>query len=187
MKESAPAAHMAAALLAADQGIPVGPPRSRVHLGQGCWLTLRASRISPSDGGESDIAVSLEASTPSERLDMFARSHGLSRRERQVLIDLATGADTHTLAQRLFLSEHTVNDHVKAVLGARSDPRSFLGRRRCVLLGWIVQIHTAATRAICRLSGSTRESRAELRRKSARSSDWTDRMSERDFARTGAH
>src|SRR5579859_2380152 len=112
----AAAYNVAAALLAAEHGVPVGPPWSRVHLGHGRWLTLRAARISPSGNGEGDIAVSLEASTPPERLEVFALANGLSRRERQVLTDLATGADTRTLAQRLVVSEHTVNDHVKAVL-----------------------------------------------------------------------
>ncbi len=111
----AAAYNVAAALLAAEHGVPVGPPWSRVHFGHGRWLTLRAARIAPSSG-EGDIAVSLEASTPSERLEVFALAHGLSNRERQVLTDLATGAGTRTLAERLIVSEHTVNDHVKAVL-----------------------------------------------------------------------
>jgi DNA-binding CsgD family transcriptional regulator len=33
-----------------------------------------------------------------------------------VLSALATGADSRSIGEVLFLSEHTVNDHVKAVL-----------------------------------------------------------------------
>lgn len=103
----AAAYNVAAALIAEEQGIPVGPPWSRVHLGSGQWVTLRAARIAAADTGEADIAVSIEAATPAERLEVFALAHGLSRRERQVLAELTTGADTHVLARRLVISEHT--------------------------------------------------------------------------------
>ncbi|WP_344517462.1 LuxR family transcriptional regulator [Nocardia seriolae] len=43
----AAAYNVGAALIADEHGIPVGPPWSRVHLGAGRWVTLRAARISP--------------------------------------------------------------------------------------------------------------------------------------------
>ena len=107
----AAAMNVGAALLAAEAGVPVGPPWSRVHLGGGCWVTLRAERLT--DGG---IAVTIETSTPAERREVFALAHGLSPREREVLAHLATGADSRSVARALALSEHTVNDHVRAVL-----------------------------------------------------------------------
>ncbi|MEV5963933.1 LuxR C-terminal-related transcriptional regulator [Kribbella sp. NPDC051952] len=106
----AAAYNVAAALIAEEQGMPVGPAWSRVHLADGRWVTLRAARA-----GE-EIAVSIEDSTPAERLEVFGLAHALSPREREVLAELATGADSRRLAERLVLSEHTVNDHVKAVL-----------------------------------------------------------------------
>ena len=109
----AAAYNVAAALVAHEQGVAVGPPMSRVHLGGGRWLTLRAARTGTQEG---DIAVSIEAATPAERLQVFALAYGLSRRERQVLDELSTGADSRTLARRLVISEHTVNDHVKSIL-----------------------------------------------------------------------
>jgi len=107
--------NVAGALLAAEQGDPVGPPWSRVHLSAGRWVTLHAARMAGSDSA-GDIAVTIEPSTPTERIEVFALAHGLSPREREVLSALATGADSRSIAERLFLSEHTVNDHVKAVL-----------------------------------------------------------------------
>ncbi|MEU4812630.1 helix-turn-helix transcriptional regulator [Nocardia fluminea] len=106
-----------AALLAAEAAVPLGPATSRVHLGGNRWLTVKADRIGP------DIAVTLEPSTATERLDLFARAHALSARESQVLTLLATGLDSRELAAELFLSEHTINDHVKAVL-AKSGTRT---------------------------------------------------------------
>ncbi|MFJ2668501.1 helix-turn-helix transcriptional regulator [Nocardia fluminea] len=67
--------------------------------------------------------MTLEPSTATERLDLFARAHAPSARESQVLSLLATGLDSRELATELFLSEHTINDHVKAVL-AKSDTRT---------------------------------------------------------------
>lgn len=117
----AAAYHVAAALLATESGVPVGPPWSRVHLGAGRWITLRAARTSVG-GPRGDIAVSIEDSTPAERLEVFGLAYGLSPRERHILSGLATGADTRQLAQRLVLSEHTVNDHVKAILAKTGSP-----------------------------------------------------------------
>lgn len=112
----AAAYNVAAALIADEAGIPVGPPWSRVHLGQGRWVTLRAARIGPVGDGAGDITVSIEASTPAERREVFALAHGLTPRERQVLDGLTAGMDSRALARLLGVSEYTVNDHVKAVL-----------------------------------------------------------------------
>ena len=106
----AAAYNAAAALIAAEQGVPIGEPWSRVHLGGNRWVTVRASRLG------ADIAVSIEPSTPGERMDVFARASGLSERETEVVALLAVGLDTKEVAAQLYLSEHTVNDHVKAVL-----------------------------------------------------------------------
>lgn len=117
----AAAYNVAAALIAHEHGVPVGPPSSRVHLGAGRWVTLRAARTATGDRS-ADIAVSIEESTPAERLEVFGLAYGLSPREREVLSELATGADSRQLARRLVLSEHTVNDHVKAVLAKTGSP-----------------------------------------------------------------
>lgn len=106
----AAAYNIGAALIAQEEGIPIGEPWSRVHLGANRWVTVRASRLGR------DIAVSIEASTPAERMDLFARSCGLSAREREILALLVVGLDSHEIAGQLFLSEYTVNDHVKAAL-----------------------------------------------------------------------
>ena len=113
----AAAYNVGAALIAAEHGVPVGDPWSRVHLGANQWVTVRASRL-----GE-DIAVSIEPSTPGERMDLFARAHGLSGRETEILALLGIGLDSREIAGQLFLSEHTVNDHVKAAL-AKSGART---------------------------------------------------------------
>jgi DNA-binding CsgD family transcriptional regulator len=113
----AAAYNIGAALIAQEEGVPVGEPWSRVHLGGNRWVTVRASRLGQ------DIAVSIEPSTPTERMDLVARACGLSSRETEVVALLVIGLDSREIADQLFLSEHTVNDHVKAALaktGART-------------------------------------------------------------------
>jgi DNA-binding CsgD family transcriptional regulator len=68
------------------------------------------------------VAVTIEVSTVAERREVFALAHGLSPREREVLGHLATGSDSRTMARALVLSEHTVNDHVRAVLAKCEAP-----------------------------------------------------------------
>jgi DNA-binding CsgD family transcriptional regulator len=123
--------NVAAQLLAVESGVDDHPPSVRVHLAGGVWLTLRAARIgqtAPTD--EQDIAVTIESTSPAERLALFVRSCGLSAREAELLTHLVTGSDTRRIAQRMFLSEHTVQDHLKSIFaktGARNR-RSLLAR-----------------------------------------------------------
>jgi DNA-binding CsgD family transcriptional regulator len=114
----AAALNVSAALVAAEAGVPVGPPWSRVHLGAGRWVTLRAERMT----GVAEIAVTIEVSTFAERREVFALAHGLTPREREVLGHLTSGADSRSMARALALSEHTVNDHVRAVLAKCDAP-----------------------------------------------------------------
>lgn len=106
----AAAYNVGGALLAAEAGLPIGEPWARVHLGGNRWVTVRAARIGD------DIAVSIEQSTSAERMDLVARAHGLSARESEVLTLLADGRDSKDIAAALVVSEHTANDHVKAIL-----------------------------------------------------------------------
>jgi hypothetical protein len=71
------------------------PPSARVHLSEGLWVTLRAARIG--DTGpvrERDIAVTIEETSPPERVALFARAFGLSARENELLGHLVSGTDT---------------------------------------------------------------------------------------------
>lgn len=127
----ASAYNVAAQLLAVEADVDRNPPNARVHLSAGLWVTLRAARIGNVDtSGEQNVAVSIEETSPAERLTLFARSFGLSVREAELLDHLTTGSDTREIAHRMFLSEHTVQDHLKSIFaktGLRSR-RSLLSR-----------------------------------------------------------
>jgi DNA-binding CsgD family transcriptional regulator len=110
------ALNVAAALLASEAGVFDHPPLARVRPVAGTWLTFRAARVEadrPPD--DRDIAVTIELTTPAERRSLYARSHGLTPREAEVVDLLAEGADTRSVADALFLSEHTVQDHLKSI------------------------------------------------------------------------
>ena len=46
---------------------------------------------------------------------MFARSSGLTPRETELLHHLITGASTQDITRHMFVSEHTVQDHLKSI------------------------------------------------------------------------
>lgn len=127
----AAAYNVAAQLLAVEAGVDGHPPLARVHLSDGVWLTLRAARMgAPGEGGDSDIAVTVEAASASERVGIFVRAFGFSPREAEVVACLVDGLATREVAGRTFVSEHTVQDHLKSVFdktGARNR-RSLLAR-----------------------------------------------------------
>jgi DNA-binding CsgD family transcriptional regulator len=109
--------NVAAQLRANEGGVDDRPAVTRVHLHGGHWLTLRAARMAD------EIAVSIEATTPMDRCDLFARAAGLTVREADLLQLLVGGGDTRALAREMSVSEHTVQDHLKAVFsktGART-------------------------------------------------------------------
>lgn len=123
--------NVAAQLLAVESGVDANLPSARVHLSGGRWLTLRAARIEDSGRPlDQRIAVTIEDSSPSERAAVFARAHGLSNREDELLGHLVTGSDTRSLARLMFLSEHTVQDHLKSIFAKASvrNRRSLLSR-----------------------------------------------------------
>ncbi|MEO6472298.1 MAG: helix-turn-helix transcriptional regulator [Aeromicrobium sp.] len=121
----ASAYNVAGQLAALEEGIDDHPATTRVHLAEGLWLTVRAARL-----GASNIAVTLEEASPTERLDLYARACGLSARESELLGNLASGGDTREVAAQMSVSENTVQDHLKSIFdktGARNRT-TLLGR-----------------------------------------------------------
>ncbi len=122
---------MAAQLLAVEADIDDNPPSARVHLGGGVWLTLRADRLRGAKAlGAGTIAVTIEEASPAERAELFTRAFGFTAREKELFGHLMSGLDTHGVAHRMFLSEHTVQDHLKSIFAKTSmrNRRALLSR-----------------------------------------------------------
>jgi len=87
----------------------------------GRWIMVEAA---PLDGEDDErIAVVLRAAAPSETFDLLCRAYALTKRERELVAGLMAGLDTRALTQRLVISRHTVQDHLKSVF-AKVDVRS---------------------------------------------------------------
>lgn len=116
----AAAYNVAAQLLALEEGIDNHAPSARTHLGEGVWVTVSAARLGRSRVATTGIAVSIEPTSATERAGLFARVIGLSERESELLRHLVAGNDTRQLARLMYLSEHTVQDHLKSIF-AKAD------------------------------------------------------------------
>ncbi len=107
--------NVGAQLIAQESGVDSHPARARVYLKPGRWLSLSAARMAGPNPAAADIAVTIEPASAPERMDLFARAYGLSRRESELLVALSRGSDTRQLAAELFVSENTIQDHLKAI------------------------------------------------------------------------
>jgi DNA-binding CsgD family transcriptional regulator len=87
----------------------------------GRWVMIEAA---PLEGdGPAKIAVTLRAAAPAETFDLLCRAHALTHRERDIVKALVAGLDTRAVTERLVISRHTVQDHLKSVflkVGVRS-------------------------------------------------------------------
>lgn len=108
------------ALLAAHGGGSEGA-RARLPTTTGTWLVIHGSVIG--DPGEGRTAVILEPARSPELAPLIVAAYGLTPREREVTELVLHGLSTAEIAERLHLTEYTVQDHLKAVfekVGVRS-------------------------------------------------------------------
>lgn len=108
------------ALLTARSGEPAGA-RARVPTIDGTWLLIHGSVIG--DPREGRTGVILEPARPVEIAPLIVAAYGLTARERDVTQAVLQGLSTAEVAERLHLSTHTVQDHLKSIfdkVGVRS-------------------------------------------------------------------
>lgn len=102
------------AIVAGARTADSGTARARMRDAAGGWVVLQASRLL----GEPDqMVVTVEPAPPAHLVDLLLTAYGLSPREREVCGEVLAGRSTADIAARLFLSPHTVQDHLKAVFG----------------------------------------------------------------------
>jgi DNA-binding CsgD family transcriptional regulator len=97
------------------------PASVRVPTRAGGWATIYGWRLTDPDR----IALSIEPSRPEAVTALALDGYGLSTRERQVVELLLAGRSTREVATDLYLSPHTVRDHIKTIFaktGVRSRP-----------------------------------------------------------------
>jgi DNA-binding CsgD family transcriptional regulator len=101
--------------LAVAGGHGDGTARSRVRTRRGSWVVCHASCLRDADGALRSIALVIEAATVAEVAPIIVQAYDLTDREQQITRLIARGAGTAEIADELFLSAHTVRDHVKAI------------------------------------------------------------------------
>jgi DNA-binding CsgD family transcriptional regulator len=78
----------------------------------GTWVELHGERLT---GPKGDIAITLQAAHPGSVAPLLMAAHGLSAREQDVVRLVLDGLSTARIAQVLFISEYTVQDHLRAI------------------------------------------------------------------------
>ena len=79
----------------------------------GRWVMIEAAPLEGDPDGT--IAVTVRGAAPAETFDVLCRAYALTQRERDVVAALVAGLDTRAVTERLFISSHTVQDHLKSV------------------------------------------------------------------------
>jgi DNA-binding CsgD family transcriptional regulator len=92
-----------------------GTSRCRMRAAGGRWLVCHASCLRDSDGMLGNTALVIEPAKSSEIAPIIVQAYELTEREREITQLVAVGASTAEMAERLFLSPHTVRDHLKAI------------------------------------------------------------------------
>jgi DNA-binding CsgD family transcriptional regulator len=85
--------------------------RVRLRTLNGTWLVAHASPLA----GSEQVALVLEPAKASEIAPIVIEAYGLTPREIEVTRLTARGLSTDEIASTLFLSRHTIRDHLKAI------------------------------------------------------------------------
>ena len=90
-----------------------GPAAVRARTRSGRWVTITAERTEGAPGGE--IGVVVQPSRPAEIARIVGAAHGLTGRETDVVLLVASGHTNAEIARALGMSRYTVADHLKSV------------------------------------------------------------------------
>jgi DNA-binding CsgD family transcriptional regulator len=103
------------AVVVAGMRDPDAPGCRRVLLSgpDDTWLVLEANRVSAEEGG-SRVVVSVAPAGPLALAPLILQERGLTEREIAVAQCVLRGMSTAEIAGRLYISEYTVQDHLKS-------------------------------------------------------------------------
>jgi DNA-binding CsgD family transcriptional regulator len=90
-------------------------PRVRIRGRSGRWLTLHASLTEPTPGRQSETVIVISPSDPEEVASLNVASFNLTNREAEIAGLVARGRSTREISSALFISEHTVNNHLRSI------------------------------------------------------------------------
>jgi DNA-binding CsgD family transcriptional regulator len=112
---------MMRAIAVGARAAATGSFRARLRDAHGQWAVLQASPLIGGDDGQ--VAVTIEPAIGDQLVGLLLVAYGLTARERDICREVIAGYSTADIAGRLFISAHTVQDHLKSVfakVGVRS-------------------------------------------------------------------
>jgi DNA-binding CsgD family transcriptional regulator len=98
-------------------------PTLRARARSGRWLTLYGSITEATPERRAETVIIIEPTKPEELLPFSMSAYGLSPREEELVKLVVRGLSTTRISRTLFISEHTVNNHLRSVfekVGVRS-------------------------------------------------------------------
>ncbi len=101
---------------------------ARVLSREGRWIVLHGAALVA--GGARRVAVIVEPAHPARIAPLLMAAYGLTEREQEVTRLVLSGDSTAEIAERLFVSPHTVQQHLKSIFektGVRSR-RELVGK-----------------------------------------------------------
>jgi len=100
-----------------------GLPSLRARARSGRWLTLYGSLSEATPERRAETVIIIEPTKPEELLPFSMTAYGLSPREEELVKLVVRGLSTTRISQVLFISEHTVQNHLRSIfekVGVRS-------------------------------------------------------------------
>ncbi|HMN99700.1 MAG TPA: LuxR C-terminal-related transcriptional regulator [Miltoncostaeaceae bacterium] len=120
---------------AEDRDDPRDLALTRVRTRSGGWAMLHGMTLVT--GGERRVAVIAEPAHPGRIAPLLMSAYGLTEREQEITRLVLQGDSTREIAARLVVSEHTVQQHMKAIFGKTGV------RSRRDLVGKVFEAHYA--------------------------------------------
>lgn len=99
------------------EGRDRGPASARLRAASGRWLAVHASCLRGRDGQPGPTALTIEPAKSAQIAPIIVESYCLTVREQEITRAVSRGLSNPEIAAELFLSPHTVRDHLKAIFG----------------------------------------------------------------------
>jgi DNA-binding CsgD family transcriptional regulator len=90
-------------------------PSLRARARSGRWLTLYGSLTEATPERRAETVIIIEPTKPEELLPFSMSAYGLSPREEEIVKLVVRGLSTKCISRTLFLSEYTVDNHLRSV------------------------------------------------------------------------
>jgi DNA-binding CsgD family transcriptional regulator len=101
--------------VAIQEGRDRGPAAVRVRALSGRWLIAQASCLRGRDGRPGPAALTIEPAKSSQIAPIIVEAYSLTPREQEITRAVGRGLSNVEIGAALFLSPHTVRDHLKAI------------------------------------------------------------------------